>query len=153
MRFVVLAIGSRGDVQPYLALSRALQASGHHVLLAAATIFQDLADAHKIDFFGLQIQPKAAMESEIAKFFINSGRNPLGFLILYKKKIDTIMGEMHKNFLRLVKNSDALIYSPFAVMGHFIAQKLGIPRFASAFQPLSRTKEFPNIMLPGWLKL
>ena len=78
MRFVFLATGSRGDVQPYLALCRALQDSGHHVRLAAAAIFQVLADAHNISNFALQIEPKAAMESEMAKFFINSGRNPLG---------------------------------------------------------------------------
>lgn len=153
MRFVVLAIGTRGDVQPYLALSRALQDSGHEVRLAAAEIFKDLAEEHQVDFFGLKIEPKQVMESEIAKFFINSDRNPLGFLILYKKFADSIMGKMHKDFLQLVQKSDALIYSPFAVIGHFVAQKLGIPRFASALQPLSRTQEFPNILLPGWLKL
>ncbi len=153
MRVVVLAIGSRGDIQPYVALSVALQAAGHKVQLAGAAIFKDLVEVHGVEFFGLKIEPKQVMESEIAKFFINSDRNPLGFLILYKKFADSIMGEMHRDFLQICQRSDAIIYSPFAVIGHFIAQKLGIPRFASALQPLSRTSEFPNILLPGWLKL
>ena len=35
MRIVLATFGSRGDVQPMLALSLALQSAGHHVLLAA----------------------------------------------------------------------------------------------------------------------
>lgn len=153
MRFMILAIGSRGDVQPYLALSLALRDAGHQVRLAAPAIFKDLADTHKVDFFGLNVDTKQLMESELAKFLINSSRNPLGFLIMYKQFADSIMSAMDHDFWVATQKSDAVIYSPFGVIGHFMAQKLGIPRFATALQPLSRTSEFPNILLPGWLKL
>jgi UDP:flavonoid glycosyltransferase YjiC (YdhE family) len=153
MRFVVLAIGSRGDVQPYVALSKGLQAAGHEVRLAAPAMFADMAQEYGVDFFGLNINPKEIMQSEASKFFINSSRNPLGFLVLYKQFADTIMGELSHEFWVVCQESDAIIYSPFAVVAHFVAQKLGIPRFATALQPLSRTEEFPNILLPGWLNL
>lgn len=153
MRLVILSIGSRGDVQPYIALSKGLQKAGHQVRLAAPALFQDLADEYEVDFFGLRVNPKEIMQSELSKLFIDSSRNPLGFLILYKQFADTIMGGMNREFWVACQESDAIIYSPFAVIGHFVAQKLGIPRIATALQPLSRTEEFPNILLPGWLKL
>lgn len=153
MRLVILAIGSRGDVQPYIALSKGLQKAGHEVRLAAPAIFEDLAREYEIEFFGLRVNPKEIMQSELSKFFIDSSRNPLGFLVLYKQFADTIMGGMNHDFWVACQESDAIIYSPFGVIGHFVAQKLGIPRFATALQPLSRTEEFPNILLPGWLKL
>lgn len=153
MRIVILAIGSRGDVQPYIALSKGLQKAGHDVRLAAPSIFKDLAKEYEVDFFGLGVNPKEIMQSELSKFFIDSSRNPVGFLMLYKQFADNIMGEMNHEFWAACQESDAIIYSPFGVIGHFVAQKLGIPRFATALQPLSRTEEFPNILLPGWLKL
>jgi UDP:flavonoid glycosyltransferase YjiC (YdhE family) len=153
MRLVILAIGSRGDVQPYIALSKGLQRAGHEVRLAAPAMFKDLADEYGVDFFGLQVNPKAIMQSELSKFFIDSSRNLVGFLFMYKQFADSIMGEMSHDFWVACQESDAIIYSPFGVIGHFVAQKLGIPRFATALQPLSRTEEFPNILLPGWMNL
>lgn len=40
MRVAVLAMGSRGDVYPYLALARGLRAAGHEVRFAAYTNFE-----------------------------------------------------------------------------------------------------------------
>jgi len=36
MRIVILAMGSRGDVQPYVALGKGLHAAGHGVRLLAS---------------------------------------------------------------------------------------------------------------------
>ena len=39
MRFSIHTLGTRGDVQPYLALARGLLARGHKVLLVAPAQF------------------------------------------------------------------------------------------------------------------
>lgn len=41
LRFTCLTIGSRGDVQPYIALAKALQADGHTVKIATHIEFKD----------------------------------------------------------------------------------------------------------------
>jgi sterol 3beta-glucosyltransferase len=153
MRLVLLAMGSRGDVQPYIALSLGLQKAGHQVRLAAPALFEDLISQYDVDFHPLDVDTRQLMESEKAKSLIISDRNPLGFLLIYKDFADKLLGAMHGEFWEACQNSDGIIYSPFGVIAHFVAQKLGIPRFATALQPLGRTTEFPNIMLPGWLKL
>lgn len=153
MRLVLLAIGSRGDVQPYIALSLGLQKAGHQVRLAAPALFEDLISPYDLEFHPLDVDTRQLMESEKAKALIISDRNPLGFLLIYKDFADKLLGAMHGEFWQACQNSDGIIYSPFGVIAHFVAQKLGIPRFATALQPLGRTTEFPNIMLPGWLKL
>ncbi len=40
MRVTILTIGSRGDVQPYIALGLGLQACGHQVRLASMAPFE-----------------------------------------------------------------------------------------------------------------
>jgi sterol 3beta-glucosyltransferase len=41
MKIAMLTYGSRGDVQPYLALALGLQKAGHSILLAAPHRFAD----------------------------------------------------------------------------------------------------------------
>ncbi|NET17070.1 MAG: glycosyltransferase, partial [Okeania sp. SIO1H6] len=41
MRITILALGTRGDVQPYIALGLGLQAAGHQVKIASLDIFED----------------------------------------------------------------------------------------------------------------
>jgi sterol 3beta-glucosyltransferase len=41
LRFTCLTIGSRGDVQPYIALAKGLQADGHHVKIATHLEFKE----------------------------------------------------------------------------------------------------------------
>lgn len=48
MRVAIETLGSRGDVQPYVALALALLARGHDVQLAAPAQFQDFVEGHRI---------------------------------------------------------------------------------------------------------
>ena len=48
MRITILTYGSRGDVQPCLALAAALQQAGHAPLLALPASMRALADEHGI---------------------------------------------------------------------------------------------------------
>jgi hypothetical protein len=41
LRFTCLTIGTRGDVQPYIALCKGLQADGHHVRIATHVEYKD----------------------------------------------------------------------------------------------------------------
>ena len=50
MNIKIFASGSRGDVQPYVALGRGLQAAGHHVTLLGASDFESLVRGHGLDF-------------------------------------------------------------------------------------------------------
>jgi sterol 3beta-glucosyltransferase len=55
MRALVLTVGSRGDVQPFVALAAWLRASGHDAVLAAPAMFNDLAAAHGVPFAPLDL--------------------------------------------------------------------------------------------------
>ncbi|WP_309086187.1 glycosyltransferase [Chelativorans sp.] len=53
MRFAIETLGTRGDVQPYLALAMGLMARGHEVQLAAPVQFTDMAAEYGVPFAGL----------------------------------------------------------------------------------------------------
>lgn len=51
LRFTFLTIGSRGDVQPYIALAKGLMADGHRVKIATHGEFQAWIESVSIDIF------------------------------------------------------------------------------------------------------
>ncbi|MFI8238597.1 glycosyltransferase [Streptomyces sp. NPDC085866] len=53
MKALVYCHGSRGDVEPYLALSVALQQAGHSVVLAAPRLFSPSAEKYGVPFAAL----------------------------------------------------------------------------------------------------
>lgn len=59
LHFTFLTIGSRGDVQPYIALAKGLKADGHRVRIATHREFQDWIEAVSVvtssDFSSLTI--------------------------------------------------------------------------------------------------
>src|SRR5215467_4122417 len=50
MRVLLSTIGSRGDVQPLVALALELRARGHQSRLCAPPDFRDLAETHGVSF-------------------------------------------------------------------------------------------------------
>ena len=61
MRIAVLASGSRGDVQPAVALAAALAARGHVARLVAPMSFAALAAGRSVEFHPLPIDVLAEM--------------------------------------------------------------------------------------------
>ncbi|MFE3170610.1 glycosyltransferase [Amycolatopsis sp. NPDC059090] len=51
MKTLIYAYGSRGDIQPYIALAAALNKAGHHAMLAAPAKFEALAGEYDVEFF------------------------------------------------------------------------------------------------------
>lgn len=50
MKLSILTLGTRGDVQPYIALGLGLQQAGHSVILGTSSDFEEMASAHGIRF-------------------------------------------------------------------------------------------------------
>ena len=61
MSILMLAIGSRGDIQPFIALALALKQYGHRIRLATHPTFKSFVEQHNLEFFDLQGDPKELM--------------------------------------------------------------------------------------------
>jgi len=67
MRITILAYGSRGDVQPYVALGAGLQRAGHPICLAAPEMFRLLVTAHGLEFAPLAGDPRLLIERVVER--------------------------------------------------------------------------------------
>lgn len=64
LRFTCLTIGSRGDVQPYIALCKGLMAQGHHCKIASHAEYRKWVEGHGIDFSPVGGDPAELMQRE-----------------------------------------------------------------------------------------
>jgi sterol 3beta-glucosyltransferase len=75
LRITCLTIGSRGDVQPYIALAKGLMAEGHKVKIATHIEFEAWIRGHGIDF-----APVSGDPGELMRICIEYGMFTYGFL-------------------------------------------------------------------------
>jgi UDP:flavonoid glycosyltransferase YjiC (YdhE family) len=63
MRITVVAVGTRGDVQPLVALAKGLHGAGHTVCVATTLEFETLVREQALNFFKLSGSPTQMMQS------------------------------------------------------------------------------------------
>ena len=67
MRITLLTYGSRGDVEPFVALGVGFMRAGHSVRLAAPVVFEQLVSSHGVDFVGLPGDPDGLVQDLVDK--------------------------------------------------------------------------------------
>ena len=76
MRLAIHTLGTRGDVQPYVALARGLMAAGCEVVLATAARFEGFVAGHGVPFAPLPDDFLDLMDTPEGRAAL-SGRNTL----------------------------------------------------------------------------
>ncbi|TPX12656.1 uncharacterized protein E0L32_000833 [Thyridium curvatum] len=139
LRITCLTIGSRGDVQPYIALCKGLLAEGHKVRIATHAEFEDWIRGHGIDFRCVEGDP-----GELMKLCIENGTFTLQFLKEANSKMRSWLDELLTSAWTACQDSDLLVESPSAMAGIHIAEALQIPYFRAFTMPWTRTRAYPH---------
>lgn len=142
MRITCLTIGSRGDVQPYIALCKGLLKEGHKPRIATHAEFQGWIESHGIEFACVEGDP-----GELMRLCIENGTFTLSFLreanATFRGWLDDLLDSAYK----ACEGTELLIESPSAMAGIHIAEKLGIPYFRAFTMPWTRTRAYPHAFI------
>jgi sterol 3beta-glucosyltransferase len=150
MRYTITAIGSRGDVQPYLALGAGLARAGHAVRMATHDEFRTLAEGQGLDFFPLSGSPRAMLETEAGRAMLRARTNPLRFIAQFTRLTLPYLEGFLDESLRACTGADALIFSGTSLFtGYPVAEKLGLPVCSGVLQPLTPTTAVENAFFPA----
>ena len=145
MHVTLLAAGTRGDTQPYIALGLALKKAGHTAKIAA---FENNADFVKN--CGLEFYPIKGDVTQIARSDIGQeamrADNPLKIILSFSKLMSLAIN-IQKDFYDACIGSDAVVYHPGASIGYFAAQRLNIPSILATPFPMTPTREFPSLII------
>ncbi len=149
MKITVFAAGSRGDIQPCLALGIGLQQAGYDVRLAAPENFADFSQQHGVNFFPLRGDVQKIMASETGKKFMQKGgANPLHSIRAIRAMLGPVVREMTEDAYAACQQADALVcLGVQSTFGQTIAEALGIPMVNIEPTPLLPTRAFAA---PSW---
>ena len=150
MHISIITIGSRGDVQPYIALSIGLQKAGHQVQIIADVLFKDLILEKNLRFTPIYTNPKKVFDEDISKI----GKNFLQFSKFLRDNYKKSGRKFFKEILDAVdSNTDVIVFSGLAATAFHIAEFKKIPCIGTYLQPYTPTREFGPVIsrqLPSW---
>lgn len=139
LRITCLTIGSRGDVQPYIALCKRLLEEGHRPKIATHAEFKGWVTKHGIEFANVDGDP-----AELMRICVENGMFTYSFLKEASVKFRGWIDELLTSAWKACQDTDILIESPSAMAGIHIAEALGIPYFRAFAMPWTRTRAYPH---------
>jgi UDP:flavonoid glycosyltransferase YjiC (YdhE family) len=151
MRISIHTLGTRGDLQPYLALARGFRARGHEVLLIAPAQFAEVAAQEELSFAPLPADFLEMLEAPETKQVLGSSGTGFGAgfkLIKHYRRLMRSLLDVEWNAARDFQ-PDVILHHPKALGAPYIATKLGVPLFlASPLPGFTPTSAFPTPILP-----
>lgn len=152
MNITILTYGSRGDVQPFLALALGLGRKGHRVRLAAPQRFTDFVASYHLPF-----TPLAGDPEEISRAFNDAGHNALKVARAIRAYVNSIALEVTRGAFAACEDAELIIHSfLFTTGAHSLARQRGIPDISiQTFPIFAHTRAYPPVALSflpaGWL--
>ncbi|XP_021771579.1 sterol 3-beta-glucosyltransferase UGT80B1-like isoform X2 [Chenopodium quinoa] len=148
LQIALLVVGTRGDVQPFLAMAKRLQEFGHRVRLATHTNFRDFVKSAGVEFYPLGGDPRV-LAGYMAR---NKGLIPSapGEISIQRKQLKAIIESLlpactEPDIETSVSfRAQAIIANPPAYGHVHAAEALGVPLHIFFTMPWTPTYEFPH---------
>lgn len=131
MKFVIPTIGTRGDIQPYIALALGLQSAGQETLIVSHPVMRDLVNSYGIPFSPMGPDIDIARETAIIR---GRSRNwMIGFSRVMKFSF-AMLEQSHTDLLALCRNADRIVVTHTAA-GSIEADQLDLPHVSVTLMP------------------
>lgn len=149
MQISILAGGTRGDVQPYVALGKGLLGAGYSVQLLTSDDFEALVTES-----GLRFRSTGGSLEEMLQRpewrKATEGGNFLTMMARMRSEGRRHAQEMARSTPPLLAGSDLIVAGMSGLAGGFsIAEKLGIPAIHAYLYPLTPTRAFAGPLAPA----
>jgi sterol 3beta-glucosyltransferase len=148
LRILVLTIGTRGDVQPFVALGQELQRRGHRVTICAFGTHQGLVERYGLDYASAGLD---GIEQDAVSWRQSTHVSDVMKYSLPDFAKNFVLLGTH--FFRAAQDKDVLIVvSTVQSFAYSIAEKLRLPVWVVKLAPDVPTRAFPppNYRSSGW---
>ncbi|XP_072998610.1 sterol 3-beta-glucosyltransferase UGT80B1 isoform X1 [Typha latifolia] len=148
LKIAMLVVGTRGDVQPFIAFAKRLQEFGHHVRLATHRNFRTFVKSAGVDFYPLGGDPRI-----LAGYMTRTK----GFLLSGPTEISIQRNQLKEIIYSLLPactepdldsgapfRAQAIIANPPAYGHAHVAEALGVPLHIFFTMPWTPTNDFPH---------
>lgn len=152
MRITILTLGTRGDVQPSIALGIGLRQIGHQVKIATHAIFRELITQYSLEFAPLTLNTQNLLQHT------HQPERPR-LSTLYKLAQQHLQ-QFLKEAWQTTQQTELLIFNKWGrLAGLHIMEKLGVPALLTAAEPKQmrfiypQTNTYDHTLQPVYSKL
>ena len=146
---MILAPGSRGDVQPYIALGQALLGLGHRCTIVTTLDHETLVRGYGLDVATIPIN----VATELARIETNRAVEGGGVIASFRQftAIATRSARaLAQVGLDAARDADVIVTNfGTTIAADGIGRRLGLPVVQAFNVPLTSTSEFPGALFPG----
>jgi len=161
MRILILTVGTRGDVQPYVALAKGLISAGHEVSICTCQIFESFIRSYGIGYLPLNNDVRDFMESDDGRLAMETTYNLVAAVRTGIRLMPKLKGMMQRQVDEMWDAAesfapDLILFHKKAIGAEDFAEELGCRCALAFYLPLYvATKEspafgFPRLPLGGW---
>jgi UDP:flavonoid glycosyltransferase YjiC (YdhE family) len=152
LNIVIQVVGSRGDVQPFIALGNELQQHGHRVRIATHNVFEKFVRDSDLEFYPIGGDPSELMAYMVKNPGLIPQMNSLRAGDIQRKR-DMVAEMLQGCWESCIEDdpvaqtpfvADAIIANPPSFAHVHCAQALGIPLHLMFTMPWTSTRSFPH---------
>ena len=147
VRVLVLTFGTRGDVQPYVALAAGLGVAGHDVALCTAEGYRGLVESAGVAYLHMGNEMLTLVQTGMSQM-----KRPSDALRIVKRMTRAMQSSLLDQWEAARGFEPSIIvYHPKALGGLHVAERLGVPAVASLPLPFfTPTADFPIPFIAQW---
>jgi UDP:flavonoid glycosyltransferase YjiC (YdhE family) len=146
----ILALGSRGDVQPFISLGKALQAAGRRVRLVSLVSYEPMAREAGLSFHPVQGDAEVLVQLAAQGGFFSGSRNLIRVWRALQRSYGQLAASLPEEIERLDDTELLLNQLPAHLFGPELSEHLGIRWAVVSVIPLTRSRHRPLIGFPSW---
>jgi UDP:flavonoid glycosyltransferase YjiC (YdhE family) len=148
VRIIIIAPGSRGDVQPYIALGKGLKNAGHFIRFVSHKNFESLVTLYGLEFWSVDSDVKGIVENDEMRERIEKG-NFLTLMAQMAKEAQREAISFAEGGLTAAQSMDVVLAGMGGLyIGLAIAEKLNLPLIQAYVVPFTPTQEFSSVLAP-----
>ncbi|UCH46551.1 MAG: glycosyltransferase family 1 protein [Betaproteobacteria bacterium] len=147
MKIAIVTLGTRGDVQPFVALGNALKARGHDVVIGAPENFRTWIECHGLRYRSIGVDMQSFVQSIDARKVMAG--NVLAMVRMWRREIVPLTRNSLDAIWETARNADVIVYHPKTAGATDVAEVTGAGLVHAAPLPIFPTKSFPLLVLRG----
>jgi sterol 3beta-glucosyltransferase len=145
-----MALGTRGDVFPLLALAKGLRTAGHHIRFATPLLFEAETRAAGLEYFPIGGDSERFFSGRAGTVLRDMVRNPRVFPRFWNNYMAAYARTHLRQTWEACRGFDTAVCVPWFQATPSLSEKLGRPCFAATVMPAFGlpTAELPNLYDP-----
>jgi UDP:flavonoid glycosyltransferase YjiC (YdhE family) len=149
MRAVILTLGSRGDVEPYVALGRRMAEAGFDVAVATHTSMHDFVTTQGLAARTIAGDPRQLLNQREGHAWLESAGKPKQLLSGLEEIVTPILEQGFQQCIDACRDAEVILASWIAVVPALaIAQESGKLCIPTYTLPAFPTGAYPSVFLP-----